>query len=109
MSASPDPARRSLAGKIAANSRWSEVEDRPAATAAARNAFLSKFETQVDPEGTLPPEERARRAESARKAHFQRLALASAKARSRNSKDRHALAAELRAAAAELEAGGASA
>lgn len=106
MSASTSP--RSLAGKIAANSRWASEPDRPAATQAARNAFLSRFETEVDPEGTLPLDERTRRAESAMRAHMQRLALASAKARSRNSRDRRALAAELRAAAAELEAGGAA-
>ncbi|MGF2945831.1 hypothetical protein ACQV26_11935 [Mycobacterium sp. Lab-001] len=37
----------------------------------------------VDPDGELTPEERARRAEHARKAHFKRLALKSAKARRR--------------------------
>lgn len=45
--------------------------------------MLDKFEQQVDPDGTLTPTERAKRAESARKAHFQRLAFKSAKARSR--------------------------
>ena len=96
---------RSLAGKIAANTRWASEPDRLAATQAARDAFLSRFEQQVDPEGRLAPEERARRAESARKAHFQRLALASAKARAGRSVDRKAreLAAELRAAADAIE------
>jgi hypothetical protein len=42
---------------------------------------MATFEAQVDPDGILEPAERARRAESARKAHFGRLALASAKAR----------------------------
>jgi hypothetical protein len=54
-------------------------------TRAARQAFWNKFERDVDPEGVLPPEERARRAEMARKAHFARLALASAKARRKRS------------------------
>jgi hypothetical protein len=44
--------------------------------------MLDKFEEQVDPDGTLPPAERAKRAEHARKAHFKRLALKSARARS---------------------------
>jgi hypothetical protein len=50
-------------------------------TKAARAAFVSKFEREVDPEGVLPCEERLRRAEMARKAHFTRLALQSAQAR----------------------------
>jgi hypothetical protein len=50
-------------------------------TKAARAAFESKFEHDVDPEGVLPVEERLRRAEMARKAHYTRLALASAQAR----------------------------
>jgi hypothetical protein len=50
-------------------------------TAAARKAFADRFEREVDPDGVLSPAERARRAESARKAHFTRLALASSRAR----------------------------
>jgi hypothetical protein len=42
---------------------------------------MERFEREVDPGGTLAPEDRARRAESARKAYFLRLALKSAKAR----------------------------
>jgi len=50
-------------------------------TRAARAAFALKFERDVDPDGVLPLEERLRRAEMARKAHFTRLALKSAEAR----------------------------
>lgn len=50
-------------------------------TSKARQAFLSKFERDVDPDGKLEPEERARRAGFARKAHFARLALRSAEVR----------------------------
>ena len=53
-------------------------------TAPARAAALARFEREVDPQGVLPLEERARRAEAARKLHFTGLALASAKARSKN-------------------------
>jgi hypothetical protein len=49
----------------------------------ARQAFLDRFEREVDPDGTLPPAERARRAEHARKAYFAKLALKSAQARRR--------------------------
>lgn len=46
-----------------------------------RIAFEAKFEREVDPEGVLPPDERRRRAEMARKAYFTCLALKSAQAR----------------------------
>jgi hypothetical protein len=50
-------------------------------TKAARAAFVSKFEREVDPDGVLPIGERLRRAEMARKAHYTRMALKSAEAR----------------------------
>jgi hypothetical protein len=50
-------------------------------TAAARAAFLARFEAEVDPHGTLTPEERRRRAEHARIAYFTRLAFERAKAK----------------------------
>jgi len=46
-------------------------------TAPARKAFDERFVDQVDPERRLPPSERARRAEAARRLHMTRLALAS--------------------------------
>ena len=42
------------------------------ATRAMRDGFYAKFEREVDPEGKLTPQERAKRAEHARKAHMQR-------------------------------------
>ena len=77
-------ADRSLLGRIGAytaHSRHSGHE----MTRAAREAFESKFEREVDPDGVLAPAERARRAEMARKAHFARLAYLSAKARRQRS------------------------
>lgn len=52
-------------------------------TEPARSAFLNRFETAVDPQGILSPEERQRRAALARREHFTRLAYASARSRSR--------------------------
>lgn len=75
------PAERKLAASIAAHESWANTTDRSARTAKARAALMSKFEHQADPEGKLLPAERALRAEHLRKAHFHRLALASAKAR----------------------------
>lgn len=50
-------------------------------TRAAREAFARRFEREVDPDGVLTVTERARRAEAAKRAYFQRMALRSAKAR----------------------------
>jgi hypothetical protein len=74
-------AERVLRGKIAAHTSWANTSDRSARTAAARRAAEERFEIEVDPDGTLPPAERAKRAENARKAHFQRMALKSAQVR----------------------------
>jgi hypothetical protein len=52
-------------------------------TAAARRRFAESFEEQVDPGRELPVEERARRADCLRRAHFARLAILSAEARRR--------------------------
>ncbi len=75
------PADRRLRAQLAANARWAKAEDRTTGTAAARRARFAQFEAQVDPDNKLPAEERARRAESAMKAHMARMALASSKAR----------------------------
>jgi hypothetical protein len=40
-----------------------------------------RFENEVDPERKLTPEQRAKRAECARRGYYARLALLSAKAR----------------------------
>lgn len=64
----PSNAERSLAGRLGAyivHSRHDGLE----ITAAARAAFRSKFEREVDPEGVLPETERLRRAEMLRRAY----------------------------------------
>jgi hypothetical protein len=76
--------QRQLRARLAAHTSWANTADRKERTAPARAALLSKFESQVDPDGTMDPQERARRAESARKAHFTRLAYLSAQARKRS-------------------------
>ncbi|MET8848069.1 hypothetical protein [Amycolatopsis sp. NPDC004625] len=68
-------------------------------TGPAREAFNSRFEREVDPDGTLPADERARRAEHARKLYFQGLAFRSSVARSKAK----ALIAEANAADAALD------
>ncbi|GAA2370823.1 hypothetical protein Cme02nite_45050 [Catellatospora methionotrophica] len=75
------PSERALIARIAAATRWAKEPSRTEATKAARNAFASKFEQEVDPEGVLAPAERAKRAASLRSAYYSRLALRSAQAR----------------------------
>ena len=71
---------KSLPHQIAANTRWSK-EDPTAQGIRMREGLEAKFLREVDPNNELPESERLRRAESARRAYYQRLALASAKAR----------------------------
>lgn len=75
-------AERSLRARIAANARWSREDPGPQMQR-ARARFDEQFIDEVDPNRTLPPAERERRAENARRAYFQRLALASSRARRR--------------------------
>jgi hypothetical protein len=75
------PSQRTLRAKIAANARWAITEDRAAQTAPATRASMARFEREVDPNGTLTLEERAKRAANARRAYFQKLALKSARVR----------------------------
>lgn len=70
-----------MGAQIGAESLWATCSDRAAHTAPARAAFEARFEREVDPEGVLPPQERAVRAAHARKAYFRRIALKSAQAR----------------------------
>lgn len=84
MSDTYTPAERVLAGRKGAHRSWARTADRSGRTAPAREAFMARFEREVDPDGTLDPAERARRAENARKAYFADLSLKAAKARRRN-------------------------
>ena len=93
------PAERVLRSRMASHASWANTTDPVARTAPARDAsrasLINRFERQVDPDGTLPEEERARRAEHARKQYFTQLALKSVGSRRR--------AAEARRDAAKLD------
>ncbi|PXY20300.1 hypothetical protein [Prauserella endophytica] len=77
------PAQRTLRAQIASHSSWANTADRAARTAAARKAANDRFERHVDPDGVLPPDIRAERAASARRAHMKSLALRSSTKRAR--------------------------
>ena len=56
--------------RIAAEISWACTHDRAARTRPARESFLMRFEKEIDPDGTLPPEERQQRAEHAKRAYI---------------------------------------
>ena len=78
------PAQRSLRARVAAYKLHASRDPRET-TQPARDAFMARFEREVDPDRRLPPAERQRRAEAAKKAYFTALALRSSRARRRPS------------------------
>ena len=90
---------KSLPHQIAANTRWSR-EDPSRQGLLLRAGLEAKFIREVDPNNELPEPERLRRAEAARRAFYQRLALKSVKAR----QARKARTTKLEATRAKLEA-----
>jgi hypothetical protein len=74
------PAERSQRARIGAHALHAKHDTRKTSQP-GRDAFLARFEREVDPDGVLSPEERARRAGHARKSYMAKLALASARAR----------------------------
>lgn len=82
-------ADRVLMARIAAAERWGRTADRAAATAPARRGLRAKFEREADPDGTLPPHERARRADQLMHSHMLRMSRAAAQARRRTDDMRH--------------------
>lgn len=77
------PAQRSMRARAAAYALHAQGGT---STAAGTAAFLARFERQVDPDGKLPPAERARRAAFARKSHMTALALRASRAHSRRNR-----------------------
>jgi len=74
------PSEMSLRGRIGAAVLHATHDSREN-SAAGRAAFLDRFEREVDPDGTLAPEERQKRAKAAKSAYFSRLSLRSLRAR----------------------------
>jgi hypothetical protein len=72
---------KDINARIAAEISWAHTDDRSARTRPAREAFLKRFEIEVDPEGKLPAEERRQRAEHAKRAYMLQLAKRSRAAR----------------------------
>lgn len=81
---------RTLRARLGAYTSWANTADPSARTAAARKAARERFEKEVDPDGLLPPDERARRAEHARKAFYARIQLKSAQRRAERARAKNA-------------------
>jgi hypothetical protein len=64
---------KNINARIAAEISWARTADRSARTRPAREAFLRRFEDEVDPDRKLPADERTRRANHALRAHMLRL------------------------------------
>ncbi|GIE46402.1 hypothetical protein [Actinoplanes lobatus] len=77
------PGQRKLIASIAANTRFAGMtaDDRRAATAPAREARKKSWERKADPEGRMTPDELADAVVRLKKAHYARMQLASAQAR----------------------------
>ncbi|WP_432836162.1 hypothetical protein [Dactylosporangium sp. CA-092794] len=78
-----DPDERRLIATVAAHAGWAQTTDRTARTEASRAVQWRKFLDEVDPDRVLDPDERDRRALSARKAYYARLRLRAYQARAR--------------------------
>jgi hypothetical protein len=77
------PAHRSLVGRAGAYTRWATTtaDERRAATAAATEGRKKSWERQADPDGRMTPDELADAVARLKKAHYARMQLASAQAR----------------------------
>ena len=75
------PSERTLRMRSNAYLSWAKTADPAKRLRPAWDAFDARFARQVDPDGTLEPADRARRAAAARRAYFLELARKSAKAR----------------------------
>ena len=77
MTLSLTPEQRRLRARAAAHAMHAQGKTN---TRAATIAQLARFERQVDPDGTLAPDERARRADHALRSYMASLALKASRA-----------------------------
>jgi len=75
---SMDPEERTARAQMAAHESWAKTTDRAARTKTARDALLSKFANEADPDGALTPEQAAAAARSRQHAHMARMRMAKA-------------------------------
>ena len=71
----------SVRHQIAALESWAQTPDRSARSRPGQDGLNAKFEREVDPDGVMSPEDKAKAVEAKRRAHFLRLAQLSAASR----------------------------
>lgn len=76
------PSQRSQRARAAALAMHAQHDSR-VTSRKGRQAFIASFAEKVDPDGVLAPEERARRADLAYRAHMASLSLRSSTLRSK--------------------------
>lgn len=86
------PSERTLRASIAGHSSWAATTDRTARTQPGRDALTRKIEKELIAKigetawAAMTPAGQAKAVESARKAHFQRMAFKSVRARRRRAR-----------------------
>jgi hypothetical protein len=76
------PNLRAFRVRLAANAHQEDAETTRARVEHIARISTDRFADQVDPDRHLPPEDRAKRARNARRAHYTALAFRSSRARS---------------------------
>lgn len=74
------PQQRSKLGGLAYHARHGSQ----GLALAGQKGLMARFEREVDPDGSLAPEERQRRALAARRAHFTRIGIKGGKVKRRD-------------------------
>lgn len=77
------PAQRAMRMSAAAHQSWANTADRSARARRGYDGLVAKFEREIDPDGTLPPAERAKRVKSRLKRHYAEIQRKSSIARSK--------------------------
>lgn len=75
--------QRALRARAAAHASWARTKDRAARTAAGRAAALARIDASIPDDDQLSDRQRREMVAAARRAHFAKLALRSAKVRQR--------------------------
>ncbi|GAA1994208.1 hypothetical protein GCM10009799_20370 [Nocardiopsis rhodophaea] len=78
-----DPTRRRQIASLAANTSWARTPVRAERIAPANRARERRWEEKADPDGVMSSADRAKAAESLRRAHYQRISRLGVEARRR--------------------------
>ena len=91
------PSERRLRAQKAGLTGWANTVDRSARGRHANAGLLAKYERQADPDGTMDPRERAKRASTLLKQHYADMRWKAVEARRRRVQEKLDRAAEMKA------------